>query len=192
MNISWLGGSTVQLKNKKQRAILNPTEKAQVGDAQVVLHDHTDDKHDAPDEGILVDWPGEYDTSGFSFRGVEQHAEKGTTISYNFQSKDGNVAWMGELSEYPDKDFIEAMGEVHVLVLPVGDKDVLSAKDAFRLVEALEPMVVIPICYGDKREGLNSFLKEMDVKHPEAQKSFDYKRSSLHSDQMELVILESA
>lgn len=192
MQIQWHGGSTIQLKNKKQRALLNPSSKEKLKDAQVVVYDHTDEKRKIPEEGLMFDWPGEYDTAGFSFRGIEHKAKKGISIPYTFHFPQGNVAWMGEMTEYPDKGFIEALGEVHVLVVPVGDKGVLNAKDAFRLVEELEPMVVIPICYGDKRDGLSAFLKEMDVKHPEAQKSYDFKRSSLSSEQMELVILDAA
>lgn len=190
MDISWRGGSTISLKRGKNTALLNPGKKPELKDVKVTVYDHTDEKHKVLEESLLVNWPGEFDASGFSFRGIESHGEKGTSIAYTFHVPEGNVAWMAEMSEYPSEEFIEALGEVHVLLVPVGGKDVLDAKNAFRLVEALEPMVVIPICFGDKREDLKPFLKEMDVKHPEAQKSFSFKRSALSADKMELVILE--
>lgn len=190
MQIIWHGGSTIELKEKKERVLLNPEKDISLKDVQAVIMDRTQEKPRSLTGSMDIDWPGEFDTATFAFRGVESFSKKGSTIAYAFQSPDGNIAWMGDMSEYPSEDFIESLGEVHVLLVPVGDKDVLSAKDAFRLVEALEPLVVIPISYGGKREGLAPFLKEMDVKMPTAQKSYDFKRSALHSENMELVILE--
>lgn len=190
MQITWRGGSTVELKDRKTRALLNPDAKMDLEDAQVIVYDRSDDKHERVEGALMVDWPGEYDKAGYSFKGVESLGKDSNNIAYSFTFPEGNVAWVGEMSEYPSEKFIEELGEVHVLLVPVGGGDVLNAKYAFRLVEALEPMVVIPVCYGDKREGLSAFLKEMDVKHPEAQKSYDFKRSALSLDNMELVLLE--
>jgi len=190
MKVKWLGDSTVEISSKKGKVILNPG-KQKLDGYEVVVYGETSDKNTAPDGALMVDWPGEYDTAGFSFKGVEVQGKDEGHIVYVFHSTDGNVGWMGAMSEYPSDKDIEAMGEIHVLVLPVGGGDVLKAKEAFKLVEALEPNVVIPICHGDKRESLASFIKEMDVKMPEPAKDFSYKKSSLTGDQLELVILES-
>lgn len=189
MQILWHGGSTVELKGKKTSVFLNPGDKHDITNAQVIVYDQTDEKRSSSDDCLMVDWPGEYDKAGYLFRGVENSGKKNANISFAFSFPDGNISWVGEMAEYPSEQFIEQLGEVHVLLVPVGGGDVLKAKDAFRLVEALEPMVVIPICYGDKRDGLSPFLKEMDVKHPEAQRSYELKRSDLSMDKMELIIL---
>ncbi|MGE3278510.1 MAG: MBL fold metallo-hydrolase [Candidatus Altimarinota bacterium] len=190
MQISWNGGSTVELNMKKSKALLNPAPKAKLEDYQVIVYDRSDEKHAEMEGDLMVDWPGEYDVSGFSFQGYETRGKKDPVIAYTFFSAQGNVTWLGEMSEYPSDEFIEALGEVHVLLVPVGGKDVLNAKDAYRLVEALEPLVVIPICYGDDRDGLSEFLKEMDVKMPEAKKSFEFKKTELSEGNMELVLLQ--
>lgn len=190
MKITWHGDSTIELENQKMLTVLNPQSDKQLENAQLVLYSKTDEKNRGTDEGLMIDWPGEYDTAGFTFKGVEIHGKNGSTIAYSFQSEAGNVTWMGDVSEMPSESTLEALGEVHVLIVPVGGGDVLDAKTAFKLVESLEPMVVIPICYGDKREGLQSFLKEMDVKLPDAQKRYECKKSVLGSEQMDLVILE--
>jgi L-ascorbate metabolism protein UlaG (beta-lactamase superfamily) len=189
MQISWHGGSTVELSHKKAKAILNPDAKMDLKNFQVVLYDKTDEKHEKGSADLMVDWPGEYDVSGFIFQAVESHVKK-PVIAYTFFSPQGNVSWLGEMNEYPSDEFIEELGEVHVLIVPVGGKDVLNAKDAYRLVEALEPLVVIPICYGEDREGLSAFLKEMDVKMPEPKKSYEFKKTELSAENMELVLLE--
>lgn len=191
MQISWYGNSTVEFKQKKSSLLLNANKDTKADSPNVLVFDRTDEKNPDLEDGLMVDWPGEYDTAGFSFKGHEVNEKDGDKIIYTFHMSEGNVAWLGEISEYPSAELIKAMGEIHVLMLPVGGKDVLNAKDAFKLVEELEPMVVIPISYGDKRGGLSDFLKEMDVKHPAAQKSFDFKRSNLSEDKMDLVILEN-
>lgn len=177
------------MSEKKKSLFLNP-QKAQLKDPSVAVFDRTDPKQDVPEGSHLMNWPGEFDVSGFSFRSIENHEKKGSVIASVFHTPDGDVAWLGEMKEYPSESFLEELGEVHVLMVPVGDKDVLSAKDAYRLVEAIEPLVVIPICYGDGREGLSAFLKEMDVKMPEAVKYFEPKKSALSEEQMDLVILQ--
>jgi len=191
MQISWHGGSTIELSQKKSKALFNPSAKQDLKDFQIVLYDRTNEKNKAPEGALMVDWPGEYDISGFSFEGHESNGKKDSTIAYTFFSPHGNVTWLGELSEYPSDEFIEALGEVHVLIVPVGGKDVLAAKEAYRLVEALEPLVVIPMCYGEDRGGLADFLKEMDVNMPEPKKSFEFKKTELSEENMELVLLES-
>lgn len=190
MQIRWQGGSTVELTHKKSRVILNPGSKVDLKGYQVIAYDLTDEKHTKPEGALMVDWPGEYDVGGFIFRGFESFAKKDSVIAYTFFSSLGNITWLGEMAEYPSDEFIEELGEVHVLIIPVGGKDVLSGKDAYRLVEALEPLVVIPMCYGEDREGLSSFLKEMDVKMPTPQKSYEFKKTELSEENMELVLLE--
>lgn len=189
MNISWFGGSSVELSLKKNRVLLNPTSKADLNHVSMLLYDRTDEKRKTSEEVVVIDWPGEYDRAGFVFRGLE-FFQKPPVISYVFHTQEGNIAWLGEMKEYPSEEFIESLGEVHVLILPVGDKDVLSAKDAFKLVEELEPLVVIPMCYGGNRDGLSEFLKELDVKMPTPQRSYELKKSALNTENMELVILE--
>ena len=189
MQIIWHGGSTIELSEKKKSLFLNP-QKTQIKEASVVVFDRTDPKNDVGEGSHLVDWPGEYDVSGFSFRSIENQEKKGSVLASIFHTHDGDIAWMGEMKEYPSEAFLEELGEAHVLILPVGDNDVLSAKDAYRLVEAIEPLIVIPICYGDGREGLSAFLKEMDVKMPQAVKSFEVKKAALNEEQMDLVILQ--
>ncbi len=193
MDITWLGGSSFRLKSDNSICLLNPDKKADLSKANVVIYDTSDDAHKPQELGLMVDWPGEYDIAGFAFRGFENNGKKGAGVTaYTFHSPDGNLAWMGEMSEYPSDEYLETLGEVHVLILPIGGDDVLSAKDAFKLVEALEPMTVIPMCYGDKRDDIKAFLKEMDVKMPEAAKKFVMKRNALANEsQMDLVILEA-
>ncbi len=191
MTIFWHGGSSFELTHKKMSVLLNPGLKANLASTKAVIYDRTEADQAAPEGVLLVNWPGEYDRAGFVFRGVETHHKSGHCISYVFHSSQGDIAWLGEMKEYPSEEFIEELGEAHVLIVPVGGKDVLNARDAYRLVEAVEPLVVIPMCYGDKREGLSAFLKEMDVKMPEAKKSFDVKRGmGTEEQQMELVVLE--
>ncbi len=193
MDITWLGGSSFQLKDEQSICLLNPDKKADLSKAHVVIYDTTDASHLDKESGLMVDWPGEYDVSGFAFRGFENKGKKGAGVTaYTFHSAAGNLAWMGEMSEYPSDDFLETLGEIHVLILPIGGNDVLSAKDAFKLVEALEPMTVIPMCYGGDRDDVKAFLKEMDVKMPTAEKKFTMKRNALANEsQMDFVILEA-
>lgn len=190
MKIVWHGGSTIELKIGASSVILNPTSEKQIEGMKAAIYDTTQESLPKVEGAMAIDWPGEYDVSEFSFKAIEVHGKKGSQIIYNFFSESGNVAWMGELQEYPDEKLIESLGDIHALIVPVAGDNVLTAKDAFRLVEAVEPMVVIPVCFDANKDGLAAFIKEMDVEKPSPTKSFELKRSALSGEQMDLVILQ--
>jgi L-ascorbate metabolism protein UlaG (beta-lactamase superfamily) len=73
------------------------------------------------------------------------------------------------------EDEIEALGEIDILILPVGGNTVMSASGASKVVNEIEPKIVIPSHY--KMPGLiidvdamDKFIKEMGGKKEEMEK----------------------
>jgi L-ascorbate metabolism protein UlaG (beta-lactamase superfamily) len=88
----------------------------------------------------------------------------------------------------------EALGEVDVLLIPVGGGESLNASQAAEVVSLLEPHIVIPMHYqvpdtALKLESVSRFLKEMGLDKVVPQEVFKVSRSGL-PEETQVVLLE--
>ena len=68
-------------------------------------------------------------------------------LIYRIQAEDMNIAFLGSLKRKLTNDEIEALGDIDVLILPVGGGDVMDAKAASSTISDIEPRIVIPMHY---------------------------------------------
>ena len=90
---------------------------------------------------------------------------------------------------------MEELGEIDILILPVGGNTVLSASAASKIVNEIEPKIVIPSHY--KIPGLifdldaiEKFIKEMGGKKEEMEKLTVKKKELAEDEGTKVVILE--
>ena len=86
------------------------------------------------------------------------------------------------------------MGEVDILLVPVGGGNSLNASDAAEVVSLFEPMIVIPMHYrvpdlSFKLDPVDKFIKEMGMKAPAPVESFSVKRDGLPKE-TQILLLE--
>jgi L-ascorbate metabolism protein UlaG (beta-lactamase superfamily) len=103
---------------------------------------------------------------------------------YVFDYEGVTVAHLGDLSHVPSQTEIEALGTVHVALVPVGGGSGLNAAKAAEVISLLEPGIVIPMHYGTpasilKLAPLNKFLKEMGLGDVETQPSLKITKSMI-------------
>jgi L-ascorbate metabolism protein UlaG (beta-lactamase superfamily) len=146
-------------------------------------------------EGFVIVNPGEYEIGGIFIIGIK--TSSGQTIF--LVDWDGvKIGYLGEIKSPLKATEIENLGELDVLILPVGNKKtVLSPKEAVEMVEAIEPAIIIPCCYhleGLKinLESLEGFCKEMGIKAGEKLEKFYLKKGTLNKEKMQLVVLKPA
>jgi L-ascorbate metabolism protein UlaG (beta-lactamase superfamily) len=129
----------------------------------------------AKTEAFLIDCPGEYEVKGIPIYGTPSlHEDKETkdyhkNTMFHFLVDDIRVVHLGGLHESLTDEQLAALGEVDVLLMPIGGGDVLTPHAAADLVSRMEPRVVIPMHY--KMEGLTlaagnvePFIKEVGSK----------------------------
>ena len=80
-----------------------------------------------------------------------------------------HVCHLGAIGHIPSSDDVSAIGDVDVLLLPVGGGGSFSPSQASETVSLFEPKVVIPMCYKTEAisqpiEPVEMFLKEFGVK----------------------------
>ncbi len=144
-------------------------------DIVAVTHDHYD--HNAASEiggaPFIISGPGEYEVKGINVVGVatfhdnKRGALRGKNTIYNLKVDGVNIAHLGDLGQDElTNEQIEALGNVDVLMVPVGGVYTIDGAVAAKIVASLEPRVIIPMHYFDKDakvnlEGVEKFLKEM-------------------------------
>jgi L-ascorbate metabolism protein UlaG (beta-lactamase superfamily) len=92
------------------------------------------------------------------------------------------VAHLGAMNHVPTQTEVEALGPVHIALVPVGGGSSLNAAKAAEVISLLEPNVVIPMHYATPEtsvtlDPIHKFLKEMGL--PDIQAEPVYKVGGL-------------
>ena len=212
VEITWLGHSCFRLRDRAATIVTDPYGK-DLGlnlvrvRADVVTVSHQADDHNYV-KGVKGDFqvltgPGEYEVSSVFVTGLElrgdrkskKEAEPPRNTVFLFDFDELTICHLGDLSIVPTQAQVEeALGEVDVLLIPVGGGETLNASQAAEVVSLLEPHIVIPMHYqvaGStlKLDSVNKFLKEMGLDKVAPQESFKVSRSGL-PDETQIVLLD--
>ncbi len=183
MEISWLGHSCFRLKGKGVTIITDPYDNslgiplAQLtGDIVTVSHKapHHSNAEAVKGARKVLSGPGEYEISGVFITGVrtfqddQKGAFKGKNTTYVFEIEDLRICHLGQLGHVPTDDQEAAMGNIDVLLIPVGGKSTIDAKLAAETIRQIEPRIAIPMHYkipGIKADldPIEPFLKELGL-----------------------------
>lgn len=153
MDITYLGAGSVKLSGKNLNVISDPVS---AGKADVVtLSGPAEDGVWPVLAGAMnIEGPGEYEVKGAMITGVparlhvDEEGHRGTVYSVLIDGV--NVVITGNISGKLDEDQIENLGQVDVLVVPVGGKGLtLDAEGAAAVVAQLEPGYVVPVHYDE-------------------------------------------
>jgi L-ascorbate metabolism protein UlaG (beta-lactamase superfamily) len=198
-DITWLGHACFRLKSKDATVITDPYDKSlglgtlnQRADIVTISNDNP--HHSAlggiKGEPFIVREPGEYETRGVFVTGVWSYAdaaggkERGRNTIFLFQLDDILVCHLGSLGHSLKANQIEALGDVDILLVPVGGHGSLDATKAAEVISQVEPRIVVPMQYSTGRENLEletieRFTKEMGIKEPTVQDKLSVRKSDL-------------
>lgn len=216
MEITYLGHSSFKLKGKQGTVVTDPFA-SDIGfslpsvsaDMVTISHDHHDHNNIKGVSGTarrekpwIVNAAGEYEVAGISvfgypsFHDDKEGQERGRNIVYSIVIDGINVVHLGDLGHELSDSFIEKLGNVGILLCPVGGVFTLDADKATEVIQAIEPSYIIPMHYktskhADAFSGLKTveeFQKIYGVSS-EPVKSLSVSVSSL-PEQTTLVVLE--
>lgn len=205
MDIQFCGANCVRIMTKKATITVDDN-LAQLGGKSVTKPEDivllTQRAVEMPKAKLVVDGPGEYETTGVSVQGVAARGHmdeenQQTATMYKIDAEDIRVAVVGHV--YPDlsEDQLEALGTVDVLFVPVGGGGyTLDPVGALKIIKAIEPKVVVPTHYADSglkyevpQQSLDEALKTMAIEPAERTTKLKLKQGSL-PELMQLVVLE--
>lgn len=213
MQIHYFGLSSFKITTKDATVITDPFDKesgllSPRGAADIIiLSEKTNKLYSATSgfsgEPFLMNDPGDYDLKGITVTGIPLKQE-------GDQSKDGKARYVtATLIEAEDmrilnlnhirtfsmkEDDLDALGEIDILILPVGGNSVMTAKDASKIAHEIEPKIVIPSHYATEGlalpyEKVDGFIKEMGGKSESMEKLL-IKKKDLEPDKMQIITLE--
>lgn len=218
MEIKYLGHSSFLIKTKTAKVVTDPYDPEMVGlkfpkteaDIITVSHGHKDHNQIKNVSGIngveplIIDMPGEFEKMGVRIFGFQSYhdktkgSERGENILYKFESEGLSVLHCGDLGVIPEESFLEAIGEVDILMVPTGGFYTIDADEAFQLVKKVEPAVVIPMHYNNPKlnqknfgqlTGVNEFTKKFGLDNPVPIPKLVYKKEEIEQE-MKVIVLE--
>ena len=186
MDIYWYGQSCFKLKGKEASLVIDPFDpqftgltapKPLTADVVLITHDHQDHNQTNLLEGepVVFNGPGEYEVKGVVISGIASYhddqlgARRGLNTIYHILFDGLNLVHLGDLGQSKlTEQQLTQIGEVDILLVPIGSVYTIDAKLASDIVAQLEPKIIIPMHYfieGLKfqLEGVDKFLKEMGV-----------------------------
>jgi len=204
MQIQYFGLSSFKISTKDAVVITDPFHKdvgltPPRGQADIlIMADKTDKRYSAisgiSGEPFLMDTPGEYDLKGVAVTGIPLKQEDKNVSVFLIESEDMRVLNLTHIKEWNMKEEeLESLGEIDILILPVGGNTVLSASQASKIVNEIEPKIVIPSHYKMPDlifdlDPLDKFIKEMGGEKEEMEK-LTVKKKDLQQEETQVIIL---
>ncbi|MDZ4766313.1 MAG: MBL fold metallo-hydrolase [Chloroflexota bacterium] len=182
LEITWYGQSCFRIVERGRVTVITDPFSSDIGletprlKGDIVTISHDTPGHNAVDvvKGTprVLRGAGEYEISNVFITGIATPDMKTIpprqNIAYRFDYDNLSVLHLGDLTHVPDQSFVQLLGEINVLMLPVGGGNGLRAPDAAEVVALLEPHFVIPMHYALpglrlELDPVEKFLKAMGV-----------------------------
>ncbi|MEK7791433.1 MAG: MBL fold metallo-hydrolase, partial [Deltaproteobacteria bacterium] len=163
MVITWYGQACFKIQSGERTLVLDPFAKS-IGltppgisaDVVFVTHEHSDHSNVKSIKGdfFLINGPGEYEVKGvkatgiLSFHDNEKGVKRGLNTLYLIEVEGIRILHCGDLGQDQlENSQLEEIGEVDILMIPVGGFFTIDAKAAVGIVNQVEPKIVIPMHY---------------------------------------------
>ena len=216
MQIIWHGQSFFEIiaKNENQESVriaIDPFAESiglkvprSEADILICSHQHEDHNNKKAILGkpFLIEEPGEYEVKGVFVKGVlafhddVQGKKRGTVIMSAIEVEGIHIAHLSDLGQKElTTNQLESLGNVDVLMIPVGGVYTISAREAAEIISQIEPRIVIPMHYSIPRlkiklDNLDKFLKVMGIENVTPERKLKLKADSLPKEEMQVVVLQ--
>ena len=199
MEIVWLGHSCFRIRGKVATIITDPFDKTlgypmkkPTAHIITVSHEHPQHSYTGAVAGDprVVRRPGEYEIANVFINGIatfhdaNRGEERGKNTVYRIQIEEVRICHLGDLGHVPTAEQVEQIGDVDILMVPVGGGTTIGATQAVETISLFQPRVAIPMHFKTdvvKMElaPVEPFLKEMGVKEVVSQPKLNISKSSL-------------
>lgn len=212
MEITWYGHSCFRLAERSMATVVtDPYDHREVGlealklKADIVTVSHNKPGHNnlgaVKGEPYIISGPGEYEVGGVFITGIQTNGltkkDEGQPRNtlYVIEYNGINIVHLGAMDRVPSQTEVEALGPVHIALVPVGGGSSLNASKAAEVVSLLEPNVVIPMHFAlpDSQiplDPVSKFLKEMGVAETPVQPVLKVGGISSLPDETKVILLD--
>ena len=182
MKVKWLGHASFLITSDTETNIITDPyatggglsygEITELADIVTVSHEHADHNNVTAVRGKpeVVREIGTNRAKGIEFKGIASHhdetggRQRGNNIIFCFEVDGIRVCHLGDLGhQFSDKQASD-LGEIDILLIPVGGYYTIDAKVATQVCNQLKPKVIIPMHFKNNKcsfpiTGVDEFLK---------------------------------
>ncbi len=166
--------------------------------ADLVLMSNNHDDHNnsaaVKDNPFIIEEPGEYEVKDVFIRGFSaSHGQKdkkdlGKIVIYTIEAEGIKLCHLGDFGQeelLPEQ--LEGVGDVDILMIPVGGKYTIDGETAQKIANQIEPKIIIPMHYKipDLKvdiAGVGEFLKAMGQEDLKPEDCLKIKKDDLSSE----------
>lgn len=160
MKITWLGHACFLLEAGGAAVICDPFDpkvgylvRERKADVVTVSHEHYDHNCTSWVAGspVVVRGPGEHRigavgvTGLMSFHDGQRGGRRGANTVFLIEAGGVRVCHLGDLGHMPDRALLDAIGQPHVLLVPVGGTYTIGAAEAAELTGKIGARLTIPM-----------------------------------------------
>ena len=209
MKVKWLGHASFMITSDTGVKIITDPyvtggnlsygEIKESADIVTVSHDHADHNNAAAVSGNPAVVRGNTEAKGIKFNGIPSYhddiggSQRGNNVIFCFEVDGVKVCHLGDLGhQLSDKQLAE-MGQVDVLLIPVGGFFTIDAAAATQVCDRIKPGVIIPMHFkNDKCDypiaGVGEFLRgKSNVSRPDASE-VEFKQGELPTEAQIMVL----
>lgn len=206
MHISWLGLAACKFETPDATVLTDPfapsvfapplrakADVVTVSNRESEVHNHQGGVFGNP---FVIDAPGEFEVKGVYIQGISLSPSPATAYTYDMDGL--RLVHFGDMQSPPTQALLERLGEVDVLCLPVGGGTTLAPEAAVKVVNEIEPRVVVPIFFQTSGVQLRTkllpvtmFLREMGASRVEPVERVSLKKRDLVAEETKVVVLRA-
>jgi L-ascorbate metabolism protein UlaG (beta-lactamase superfamily) len=146
-------------------------------DGVLVSHNHADHNYVKGLTGSPKVVKGDGQVKGIQIKGISSHhdesggSERGDNVIFAFAVDGIRICFVGDLGHQLSPKQVDAIGQVDLLLLPVGGTYTVDAEGAVKVANALSPRLIIPMHFKTSKcnlpiAGVDGFLSKMTgVRH---------------------------
>lgn len=160
--------------------------------ADILLFSKNQNLENKNSSNFLINSAGEYEIKGVFIKGIpvlfdalnNNKKQWGTIFLIEFEGM--KICYLANLSEFKlPPEVLEELVSIDIIFIPIGEDSSILPKEAIKLINQIEPKIVIPIAEDEK-----PFLKALGIKEKEKIKQFKIKKEQLKTEGTEIVLLE--
>ncbi|MGY0374129.1 MBL fold metallo-hydrolase [Clostridium sp. JNZ J1-5] len=182
MDITWIGHSSFLIKDSKGRKILTDPFDDSVGykvfndkvDLVTISHHHFDHDYMGAVKGSpeVIDEVGLFHKCDIPVEGIPSYhddaegSKRGENIIYVITVDGYKICHLGDLGHLLSDDDIKKIGDIDILLIPVGGNYTIDGKQAASIAKSINSHIIIPMhyktpCIAFPIDGVETFITNM-------------------------------
>lgn len=182
MEITWLGHASFLIKDSKGRKLLTDPFDKSVGyqtfheevDLVSISHHHFDHDYIKELKGNpeIIDKAGLFYLCDIPIEGIpsyhdnSQGSKRGENIIFTFEMDGYKICHLGDLGHELSQDYITKLGNIDILLIPVGGNYTIDGKEAANIAKLINSRIIIPMHYKTPSlafplDGVETFITSM-------------------------------